>query len=89
MYVVLCLVTQSCLTLCNSMDCSPPGSSIHETLQARVGVGCHFLLQGVFPTQGLNACLLHCRQIFTTVPPGKSSFILALPLKKMYGTHNH
>ena len=24
------------------------------------GVGCHFLLQGIFPTQGLNPCLLHC-----------------------------
>ena len=27
------------------------------------GVGCHFLLPGIFPTQGLNPCLLHCRQI--------------------------
>ena len=27
------------------------------------GVGCHALLQGVFPTQGLNLGLLHCRQI--------------------------
>ena len=27
------------------------------------GMGCHFLLQGIFPTQGLNLCLLHCRQI--------------------------
>ena len=27
------------------------------------GVGCHFLLQGVFPTEGLNLSLLHCRQI--------------------------
>ena len=27
------------------------------------GVGCHFLLQGVFLTQGLNSCLLHCRRI--------------------------
>ena len=27
------------------------------------GVGCHFLLQGIFPTQGLNLGLLHCRQI--------------------------
>ena len=26
-------------------------------------VGCHFLLQGIFPTQGLNSCLLHCRWI--------------------------
>ena len=27
------------------------------------GVGCYFLLQGIFPTQGLNPALLHCRQI--------------------------
>ena len=25
-----------------------------------IGVGCHFLLQGIFPTQGWNQCLLHC-----------------------------
>jgi len=30
------LVAQSCLTLCNSMDCSPPGSSVHGILQARI-----------------------------------------------------
>ena len=29
------LVAQSCLTLCNTMDCSPPGSSLHGILQAR------------------------------------------------------
>ena len=33
---MLCLVTQSCLTLCDPMDCSPPGSSVHEILQARI-----------------------------------------------------
>ena len=36
----------SCLTLCDTMDCSSPGSSVHAILQARtLGVGCHFLLQ--------------------------------------------
>ena len=30
------LVTQSCLTLCDPMDCSPPGSSVPEILQARI-----------------------------------------------------
>ena len=33
---VLCSVAQSCLTLCDPMDCSPPGSSVHEILQARI-----------------------------------------------------
>ena len=32
-------------------------------------MGCHFLLQGIFPTQGSNLRLLHCRQFFTTEPP--------------------
>ena len=59
---------QSCLTLCNCVDCSPPGSSVHGKFQIRIlewkkkkkntGVGCHFLLQGIFPTQGSNPCLL-------------------------------
>ena len=30
------LVSQSCLTLCNPMDCSPPGSSVHRILQLRI-----------------------------------------------------
>ena len=34
LYGVLTLVSQSCLTLCDSVDCSPPGSSVHVTLQA-------------------------------------------------------
>ena len=54
-----CLAAQSCLTLCNPMDCSLPGIS-----QAKnAGVGCHFLLQGTFPSQGSNLHLFHCRQI--------------------------
>ena len=31
-----CMHAQSCLTLCNSMDCSPPGSSVHGILQAKI-----------------------------------------------------
>ena len=34
--VCACSVTQSCLTLCNPMDCSPPGSPVHGILQARI-----------------------------------------------------
>ena len=36
---------QSCLTLCDPIDGSPPGPSVPGILQARTGVGCHFLLQ--------------------------------------------
>ena len=77
------LVTQLFLTLCDPMDCSPPGSSIHGIPHDKnTGVGCHFLLQGIFPTQGLNPGLLHCRQtlyrlshredLLTTGQTGKS-----------------
>ena len=60
----LCLVAQSCLTLCDPVDYSPPGSSVHgDSPGKNTGVGCHFLLQGIFPTQGSNLHLLHCRQI--------------------------
>ena len=61
---VCALVTQSCLTLCEPMDCSPPGSSVHgDSPGQSTGVGCHALLQGIFPTQESNPGLLHCRQI--------------------------
>ena len=41
---MLCLVTQSCLTLCNPMDCSPPGFSVHrDSLGKNTGVNCHAL----------------------------------------------
>ena len=56
----VCLVAQSCLTLCNPMDCSPPGSSVHGHSPGKnTGVGCHFLLRGIFPTQESNPHLLH------------------------------
>ena len=62
--ITLCLVAQVCPTLCDTMDCSPPGSSVHGDSPGRnTGVGCHVLLQGIFPTQGSNSDLPHCRRI--------------------------
>ena len=59
-----CIVAQSCLTLSNPMDCSPPGSSVHgDSPGKNTGVGCYALLQRIFPTQGSNPGFLHCRQI--------------------------
>ena len=58
---------QSCLTLCNPMDCSLPGSSVHGISPGKnTGVVCYALLQGIFLTQELNLSLLwllHCRWI--------------------------
>jgi len=43
---VLCLITQLCLTLCDPMDCSLPGSSVHgDSPGKNTGVGCHALLK--------------------------------------------
>ena len=61
---MLCLVAQLCPILCDPMDHSPPGSSVHgDSPGKNTGVGCHAPLQGIFPTQGSNPGLLHCRQI--------------------------
>ena len=56
----MCVHAQSCLTLCDPVDCSPPGSSVHGIFPGKnTGIGCHFLLQGIFLTQGSKPCLLH------------------------------
>ena len=55
---------QSCLTLCNPMDCNPPGSSGPGGSPGKnTGMCCHIPLQRIFPTQGLNSGLSHCRLI--------------------------
>ena len=112
MCAVLCFVAQSCPTLHDPMDCSPPGSSVQGILQARMpcppsgdlpepgieprspalktdslpseqprkpnntGVGCHALLQGIFPTQGLNPGFPHCRWILYCLCHQRSPRIL-------------
>ena len=54
--VCICvLVIQSCLTATMVCPWNSPGKN--------TGVGCHFLLQGIFQTQGLNLGLLYCPQI--------------------------
>ena len=50
-FLIPVVVTQSRLTLCDPIDCSLPGKN--------TGVGCHFLVQGISPTQGSNPSLLH------------------------------
>ena len=64
LFALLCFVTQSCPTLFNPVNYSLPGSSVHgDSLGKNTGVGCHALLQGIFPTQGSNPGLVHCIQI--------------------------
>ena len=53
MFLCVCVSVFSRVDSCDPMDFSPPGSSVHGILK-NTGEGCHFLLQGIFPTQGLN-----------------------------------
>ena len=64
--VCACSAAQSCLTPCDPMDYSPPGSPVWNFPDKNAGVSCHFFLQGIFPTHGSNLCLLcllHCKWI--------------------------
>jgi len=80
LFFLLCLHASSlqlCLTLCDPMDLSPPGSSVHgDSPGKNTRVSCHALLQGIFPTQGLNPrllCLQHWQaSSLLLVPPAKS-----------------
>ena len=62
-------VTQSCPTLCDPIACSLPQTVAYRLLHPwdfpgkSTGVGWHFLLQGIFSTQGSNPGLPHCRQM--------------------------
>ena len=71
-----CSITQPCPTLCDPMDCSLPGSSVHgDATGKNAAVGCHFLLQEILLTQGSNPHLLHLLHwqvpSLPLVPPGK------------------
>ena len=70
---------QSCLTLCDAIDCSPPARVLcpWDSPGKNTGVGCHALLQGIFLTQGLKPSFLHLLywQVYplALAPPGKSA----------------
>ena len=73
--------TQSCQTLCDPMDWSLLGSSVHEIFPGtNIRVDCHFLLQLIFLTQSSNPCLLHLLHwqvdSLPSEPPGKLSQII-------------
>ena len=75
-----CVHTQLCLTLCNSMDCNPPGSSVHGILQVRT-------LEWVAMPSSRGSSQLRDRTqvshisggLFTSEPPGKTSNVISSP----------
>ena len=70
---------QSCPTLCDPMDCSLPGSSVHEILQARTLEWVAFPFFRGSSRLGSNLGLLHCRQILLPSEPlGKPHNLIIL-----------
>ena len=71
---------QSCPTLCNPVNARllcPRDSPAKNT-----GVGCHFLLQGIFLTQGSNSCLRHCKWILYCLSHWEAPYVWSI-----VGTH--
>ena len=76
---------QSCLTLCDPMDCSPPGSPVREIFQARMleWVTISFP-RGIFLTQSSNPCLLHLLHWFFTT---SANYLLCVIKVKSFQLH--
>ena len=86
---------QSCLTLCDPMDCSPPGSSVHRILQARIleWVAMPSSRASFLPRDQTRVSSISCiaGEFFTTEPPGKptpcwSLFVLPSTQNPMYSS---
>ena len=66
-----CSVAQSWLTLCDPLDCSPPGSSVYGILQARILEWVACPPPGDLSNSGIELVFPALEKIFTTEPPGK------------------
>ena len=72
-------VAQSCPTLCDPVDCSPPGSSIHVILQARILGGLPFPSQGDLPDPGIEPRSPASQaDALTSEPPGKPNRVITM-----------
>ena len=93
----MCSLAQPCPTLCNPTDCSSPGSPFHGIFSDKnPEMGCHFLLQRIFLTQGSNSHLfyiLHWQlssffflagEFFNTAPPVKPTDLILYTLYSFY-----
>ena len=79
-------VAQSCPTLCGACT-----RLLHpwDFLDKSTGMGCHFLLQGIFPTRRLNPGLLHCRQtLYCLTQQGSRYYTYNVAQKGSYSRPN-
>ena len=72
------------------MDYSPPDSSIHGILQARIleWVAIPFFREWIFPNQGLNPGLLHCRWFLTIWASREACIDISLTPKVYTGAYS-
>ena len=79
---------QLCLTLCDPMDCSPPGSSVHGILQARVLEGVAMPSSGDLPDPGIKPASLMSPALaggfFTTSATWEAPYIVKMPFLYLY-----
>ena len=75
---------QSCLTLCDPMDCSPPGSPVHGILQPRLLIGLPCPHPGILLTQGSNLRLFSLPHWQVGSLPGKPVSLLSCYLLSIY-----
>ena len=80
--VVVVLVAQSCLTLCDPKDCSPPGSSLHGILQARI------LEWVAIPFSGGSSQPRDQTQVFFTAGGFFTAWATSEALRRVYSTLN-
>ena len=85
---VLCLVAQLCLTVCDSMDCSLPGTSVHgDSPGKNIGVGCHALLQGSSQPRDLTPVSWVAGEFIIIWASREASFVVLGNLIWWSGTH--
>ena len=80
------LASQSCLTLCDPMDCSLSGSSVRgDSPGKNTGVGCHALLQGILPNQESNLGIVHWKLVTQSCPTLCDSMDCTLSCSSVHG----
>ena len=88
-----CLVAQSHRIFATLWTIACQASHLQNFSGKHTGVGCHFLLQRIFPTQGSNPhllCLLHCQVgSLPLVPPGKHIYKYAFICPLFFGFPSH
>ena len=84
--------TQSCLILCDPMDCSLPGSSVHGIFQARIlkRVAISFSRGSSQSTDQTCVSFISCINsiFFTTEPPGKPAYMIQWLISKIHNIYN-